>query len=579
MAQINPTVGDIAGNVRAIKSWIKEARRAKADVVAFPELAVTGYPPEDLLLKPRFVEDNRRALDEIAKECKDIVAVVGYVGQGAHGHAKAQPAAGQHELSNAAAIVTERRVLATYRKWRLPNYGVFDERRYFHPGRMLALVTLRGVTMAVNICEDIWVPDGPTPAQAAAGAEVIVNINASPFHIAKGRSREQLLATRARENGVIVTYTNTVGGQDELVFDGNSLILDQSGEIIARGKAFQEDLIVADLAVDAVSRGRMAPGRRKSLTGRSASSIQRVAVSLPARAGKGTKAIPPLETPPGELDEVYRALVLGVQDYVRKNGFRKAVIGLSGGVDSALTAAIAVDALGAANVLGLFMPSPYTSKESGEDVADLSRRLGIDYQTIAITPTFEAYRQSLAPAFGGRPADTTEENLQARIRGNILMAFSNKFGHLVLTTGNKSEMSVGYATLYGDMAGGFAVIKDVPKTMVYELTALRNRLGTAAVIPKRTIERAPTAELRPNQKDEDSLPPYPLLDPILKAYVEEDRSLDEIVAMGFERTVVAKVMGMVDRSEYKRRQAPIGIKITHRAFGKDRRMPITNGYR
>ncbi len=583
MAQINPTVGDIAGNVRAIKAWIKEARKAKADVVAFPELAVTGYPPEDLLLKPRFVQDNHRALDDIAKDCKDIVAVVGHVGQGAHGHAKAPlssvVAAGQHELSNAAAIVTERRIVATYRKWLLPNYGVFDENRYFHPGRTVSLVTVRGVTIAVNICEDIWVPDGPTCLQAAAGAELIVNINASPFHIGKSRSREHMLATRARENGVIVTYTNTVGGQDELVFDGNSLILDQAGDVIARGKAFEEDLIVADLAVDAVVRGRMAQGRRKSLTSKLAASVERTAVSLPARAAKGTKAVPPLETPLSELDEVYRALVLGVQDYVRKNGFKKVVIGLSGGVDSALTAAIAVDALGAANVLGIFMPSPYTSRESGEDVADLSRRLGVDYQTIAITPTFESYRQSLAPAFEGRPPDTTEENLQARIRGNILMAFSNKFGHLVLTTGNKSEMSVGYATLYGDMAGGFAVIKDVPKTMVYDLAALRNRLGTAAVIPKRTIERAPTAELRPGQKDEDSLPPYPLLDPILKAYVEEDRSLDEIVAMGFERAVVARVMGMVDRSEYKRRQAPIGIKITHRAFGKDRRMPITNGYR
>jgi NAD+ synthase (glutamine-hydrolysing) len=388
-----------------------------------------------------------------------------------------------------------------------------------------------------------------------------------------------MLATRARENGVIVTYTNTVGGQDELVFDGNSVILDHTGEIVARGAAFQEDLLVADLDVEAVVRGRMAHGRKKSLSSKAAAIVDRISVKIPTVKSKHARLVPLLAVPQGEIEEVYRALVLGVKDYVRKNGFKRVVIGLSGGVDSALTAVIAVDAVGPENVLGVFMPSPYTSHESGVDVDELVRRLQIELNTIPITPTFDAYRHSLAPAFTGKQADTTEENLQARIRGNFLMALSNKFGHLVLTTGNKSEMSVGYATLYGDMAGGFAVIKDVPKTMVYELAAYRNRAGKSAAIPKRILDRPPTAELRPNQKDEDSLPPYPVLDPILKAYVEEDRSVEEIVSMGFARDTVARVMGLVDRSEYKRRQAPVGIKITHRGLGKDRRMPITNGYR
>jgi NAD+ synthase (glutamine-hydrolysing) len=481
-------------------------------------------------------------------------------------------------LYNEAAVLSDRRILATYRKRHLPNYGVFDESRYFHPGSRLPLLVLNGATIGVNICEDIWFSDGPTRAQAAAGAEVIVNINASPFHVGKGRMREQVLATRARENRVIVTYTNTVGGQDELVFDGCSMIVDQAGEIVGRGKAFEQDLIVADLDVAAVGRARLAQGRKKPLPPRVAALIDRVDVRLPARKSQSV-VVPDLEPPLGRLDEAYRALVLGVQDYVRKNGFKRVVIGLSGGVDSAITAVIAVDALGAENVLGVFMPSPYTSRASREDVADLASRLHIQVDTLSITATFKSYLRALSRSFKGRRPDTTEENLQARIRGNLLMAYSNKFGHLVLTTGNKSEMSVGYATLYGDMAGGFAVIKDVPKTMVYELSYMRNQVGPAPVIPKRVLERAPTAELRPDQKDEDSLPPYAILDPILKAYVEEDRALEDIAAMGFDRETVARVIALVDRSEYKRRQAPLGIKITHRAFGKDRRMPITNGYR
>lgn len=583
MAQMNPTVGDLSGNVRRITTWLREAKKAKADLVAFPELAVTGYPPEDLLLKPQFVQDNRRALGEVIRACRGLVAVVGYVGQGDQREqaASRHPIAsvGQHELYNAAALIADGRLVGIYRKWYLPNYGVFDERRYFQPGRRLPLLVVNGTTIGVTICEDIWFPEGPARTLAAAGAEMIVNINASPFHVGKSRSREQMLATRARENGVIVTYTNTVGGQDELIFDGNSLILDQSGNVIARGHAFREELLVADLPVDRASPRHMLRGHKTALRVKDTSVVDRIVVSMPAAKRKRLSIVPCLAEPLAEMDEVYQALIVSVKDYVRKNGFTRVVIGLSGGVDSALTAAIAVDALGAENVLGVFMPSPYTSHESKEDVAELVKCLGIESNVIPIDLTFDAYRQSLAPPFADRPADTTEENLQARIRGNILMALSNKFGYLVLTTGNKSELSVGYATLYGDMAGGFAVIKDVPKTMVYELSRFRNGFGPSPVIPKRTLDRPPSAELRPNQKDEDSLPPYPVLDPILQAYVEQDCSFEEIVEAGFDRATVARVVRMVDNSEFKRRQAPIGAKITHRAFGKDRRMPITNGYR
>jgi NAD+ synthase (glutamine-hydrolysing) len=583
MAQMNPTVGDLSGNVRRILGWIREAKKAKADLIAFPELVITGYPPEDLLLKPRFVEDNLRALHEIIPACHGLVAVVGYVGRG--DRIASQPSgpsilpAGQHVLYNAAALIADRRVAGSYQKWYLPNYGVFDESRYFHPGRRLPLLVVNGTTIGVTICEDIWFPEGPTQAQAAAGAEVIVNINASPFHVGKSRSRERMLATRARENGVIVTYTNMVGGQDELVFDGNSLILDPCGNVIARGAAFREELLLADVDVDVVRRGCKAQSRKTRLTGKIGSTIDRLSVRMPVPKKPRPQIVSRLTERVDEIEEVYHALVLAVKDYVGKNGFQRAVIGLSGGVDSALTAAVAVDALGADHVLGIFMPSAYTSHESEEDVMELVRGLGIHLNVISITPIFEAYRQSLAPSFGDRSTDTTEENIQTRIRGNLLMAVSNKFGYLVLTTGNKSELSVGYATLYGDMAGGFAVIKDVPKTMVYALAKVRNGRGPSPVIPERTLDRPPSAELRPNQKDEDSLPPYPVLDPILQAYVEGDRSPDEIVQAGFDRVTVARVVRMVDNSEFKRRQSPIGVKITHRALGKDRRMPITNGYR
>ncbi len=583
MAQMNPTVGDLSGNIHLITTWLRDAKKAKADLVVFPELAITGYPPEDLLLKSQFIVDNLRALNEITQVCRGLVAVVGYVGQGdqndSHSPRRSIVSAGRHTLYNAAALIADRKLVGSYKKWHLPNYGVFDESRYFRPGWRLPLLLVNGTTIGVSICEDIWLPEGPTRVQAAAGAQVIININASPFHVGKGRSREQMLATRARENGVIVTYTNMVGGQDELVFDGNSLILDPSGNVIARGHAFREELLVADLEVEAVSRGRMTHGRKAALTGKAVSIVDRLVVSETAIKKNRTRIVPGLAEPLDEIEEVYRALVLAVKDYVQKNGFTRVVIGLSGGVDSAVTAAIAVDALGAKQILGVFMPSPYTAHESEEDVMELVRCLGIDLNTIPITPTFEAYRQALAPSFADCPEDATEENLQARIRGNLLMAVSNKFGHLVLATGNKSEGSVGYSTLYGDMAGGFAVIKDVPKTMVYDLARFRNELGPSPVIPKRILDRPPTAELRPNQKDEDSLPPYTVLDPILRAYVEEDRSLAEIIEAGFDRATVSRVIRMVDSSEFKRRQAPIGVKITHRAFGKDRRMPITNGYR
>ena len=583
MAQIDAVVGDIAANARRIASMITEARKKGADLVVFPELAITGYPPEDLLLRPRFIADNQAALDELAHHCVDIVAVVGYAGPGAAIKQNMMPfpivTAARHELCNAAAIMADGRLIATYGKQVLPNYGVFDEARYFLPGRKLPVCSLRGIMLTVNICEEAWSLDEPAAGQGIAGAEVVLNINASPFHIGKSRVREQILSRCAKEHGVIVTYTNMVGGQDELIFDGNSVILDRHGEVIARAKAFEEDLLVADLNVEGSVRSQQSHGRRKSLAPPIADLVEHLSVEISTPVEMRSQLIPHREPALGEMEEVYKGLVWGVKDYVKKNGFKRVIIGLSGGIDSAFTAAVAVDALGSDNVVGVFMPSPYTSRESAEDVVELSSRLGIECQTLSITHPFESYLHLLAPAFQGKPIDTTEENLQARIRGNILMALSNKFGHLVLTTGNKSEMSVGYATLYGDMAGGFAVIKDVPKTLVYELAQLRNRQEDREVIPQRILDRPPTAELKPNQKDEDSLPPYSVLDPILKAYVEEDRSVEEIVGLGFDRVTVTRVVNLVDQSEYKRRQAPVGITITHRGLGKDRRMPITNGYR
>ncbi len=568
LAQMNSTVGDLDRNAATIRRLIGAARRAGADLVAFPEMALPGYPPEDLLLKPRFIRDNLQALDAIAPATRGLAAIIGVVDRNG-------------DIFNAAAVLADGRRVGMYHKMYLPNYGVFDEDRYFQAGRRCAVFRVAGVTVGVNICEDMWYPEGPTQLQALAGeAEVIVNINASPYCQGKGAFRERMYATRAADNLVMVAAVNMVGAQDELVFDGHSVVVDQHGALIARGGQFVEELLVVDLDVDAVFQSRLHDTRRRkkklALLERDGE-IQRF--DMPRTKPKLRRPLTPRPiAPPLAPDkEVYRALTTGVRDYARKNGFETVVIGLSGGIDSALTAVIAADALGASRVVSVFMPSPYSAIQSREDVERLTRNLGIRLITLPIPELMAGYEKVLAATFSGRRPDTTEENIQARIRGNLLMALSNKFGWLVLTTGNKSEMSVGYATLYGDMAGGFAVIKDVYKTMVYTLARDRNRAGE--VIPQRIIDRAPTAELKANQTDQDTLPPYDVLDPILRAYVEEDQDLDAIVAQGFPRRTVTAVARMVDRSEYKRRQSPIGIKLTPRALGKDRRMPVTNRYR
>jgi NAD+ synthase (glutamine-hydrolysing) len=570
MAQINTTVGDLDGNRRKVLHYLRRARAQGADVVVFPELAVTGYPPEDLLLKPAFIDANERSLELIADEVGDEIVIIGFADHD------------EDDIYNAAAVLHAGEIVAVYRKMFLPNYGVFDENRYFAPGAQPINLRFGAAVVGVNICEDIWHPAGPTEVQALAGAQVIINISASPYRASKVRGRQRMLATRAVDGIVIVCYCNLVGGQDELVFDGASVIFDAEGELVARGRQFEEDLVVADLDLGAVFRRRLRDTRRRQQPGwhmdlppvRDVTLSGRVAAARqPAARASAADAAPELLDP---LEEVYAALLLGTRDYVHKNGFRQAVVGLSGGVDSTLTTVIAADALGPENVIGVSMPSRYTSNASLEDAQALADNLGIRLIRVPIDAAFQAYLDTLADVFTGTEPGVAEENIQARIRGNILMALSNKFGWLVLTTGNKSEMSVGYATLYGDMAGGFAVIKDVPKMMVYELARLRNR--DAPVIPQRVLERAPSAELRHNQTDQDTLPPYAVLDPIVQAYVEEDRSFDEIVAMGFDADTVAQVIGMVDRSEYKRRQAAPGIKITERAFGRDRRLPITNRY-
>jgi NAD+ synthase (glutamine-hydrolysing) len=567
LAQINSTVGDLAGNEQKIVESIGRARSLAADVVAFPELSIPGYPPEDLLLKPSFVAANLACLGQIARATSGITAIVGFVDRA-------------DDLYNAAAVLHEGRIAAVYHKAYLPNYGVFDEDRYFQAGSHPLVFSLGEALFGVNVCEDMWYPAGPAEAQALAGAQLVLTISASPYHAGKGADRERMLATRAADNVVYVAFCNLVGGQDELVFDGNSVVLNEKGQVVARARQFVEDLLVADLHLGDVFRQRLHdPRQRKERAQRSTEAVGRVALApVLARPDKPavTAAVASYLEP---VAEIYQALVLGTRDYVRKNGFREAVIGLSGGIDSALTAAIAADALGPENVAGVLMPSRYSSPESHEDAAQLVENLGIRSLVVPIDETFQAYLDMLAASFAGRPADVTEENLQARVRGNILMALSNKFGWLVLTTGNKSELSVGYATLYGDMAGGFAVIKDVPKMLVYELAAHVNACAGRPVIPQRIFDKAPTAELRPNQTDQDSLPPYALLDGILHAYVEEDRGLEEIVALGYDAATVAEVVRMVDRAEYKRRQAPPGVRITPRAFGKDRRLPITNRYR
>ena len=569
MAQVNTTVGDFKGNSEKILEAIAEGKSLGVDLLTFPELAICGYPPEDLLLKPKFIEENIRCLDKVVNGCSGLTVVVGFVDA-------------RGDIFNAAAIIHDRKLVGVYHKIYLPNYGVFDENRYFKAGGECPVYVIAGIGVGINICEDIWYEAGPTTTQAYSGAEVIVNISSSPFHFGKRSSRERMLATRASDNVAIVAYNNLVGGQDELVFDGDSVIMDEKGQLIARGKQFEEDFIVADLDVEAVFRTRLHDPRWRKATllqEKQQWHTSRIAVS----EAPGSITKPPL--PQREIKlrdipgEIYDALVLGTRDYILKNGIKKVAIGLSGGIDSSIVATIAVDALGPSNVIGVAMPSRYSSPGSISDAELLSRNLGIKLLTIPIEKVFKAYLEVLEESFKGVKPDVTEENLQARIRGNLLMALSNKFGWLVLTTGNKSEMATGYTTLYGDMAGGFAVIKDVPKTMVYQIAKYRNSLGEKEVIPSTVFEKPPSAELRPDQKDVDSLPPYDLLDPVLTAYAEEDKSVEQIIAMGIDEDVVKRAARLVDSSEYKRRQAPPGVKITSRAFGRDRRLPITNRFR
>ena len=570
LAQINSTVGDIPGNTAKIIEYVERAREAQADLVAFPELAITGYPPEDLLFKTSFLQANVKAMQQVVAAAKGIVVVVGYVQVGP-------------DITNAAAIGYDGQLIDTYQKMYLPNYGVFDEDRYFRRGDTCPVYNINGTGVGVNICEDIWYPVGSIAVQREAGAEVIVNINASPFHAGKRAYREKMIATRAADNELFVAYLNCVGGQDELVFDGASLIYDMGGNLVARGDAFTEEMLVADLDIEAVFRSRLRdprPRKENPTILKEIGKPRNVHVSDFQQHEREALSSPNLRNGIGDVEEVYRALVLGTRDYVHKSGFSKTVIGLSGGIDSALTAVVAVDALGRQNVVGVGMPSRYSSEGSVSDAKELSDNLGIDFWVIPIEPAHIAFADMLEERFKGMQPGVAEENVQARIRGNVIMTISNKFGWIVLTTGNKSEMAMGYATLYGDMAGGFAVIKDVPKTLVYELCRWRNQHGDPlGAIPEATIDKPPSAELRPDQTDQDTLPAYEDLDPIVKAYVEEDYSLQEMIEMGHNPDAVKQVISFVDRNEYKRRQAPPGVKITPRAFGKDRRLPIVNRYR
>jgi NAD+ synthase (glutamine-hydrolysing) len=538
LGQVNTTVGDLDGNIGKLAAWAREAAGHGADLVCFPELAVTGYPPEDLVLRRAFVDDNLRALEELARRTAGGCAVlVGFVDRSARG------------LHNAAGFLREGRVEARYHKHKLPNYGVFDEQRYFAPGEAGCTVRLADSSLGISVCEDAWKP-GPPFDEYAGRVQAIPNINGSPYHRRKTHERLEVCAARARETGAWIVYVNCVGGQDELVFDGGSMVVSPTGELAWHAAAFDEDMLVID---------------------------------LPGADGEVPAEKPPLPDPtrepwPEGAEEVYRAVVLGLGDYVRKKGFREVTVGLSGGIDSSMTATLAADALGPESVRALAMPSKYSSPESVEDAREVAGRLGIRIDEIGISGVFDAYLDALSDVFAGTEEGVAEENIQARIRGNYLMALSNKFGSLVLATGNKSEMAVGYSTLYGDLAGGFAPLLDVPKTLVYELARWRNKQTDPAPIPDRVMEKAPTAELRAGQLDTDSLPPYDILDPILEDYVEEDRSPEEIIDAGADPDLVRKVVEMVDRAEYKRRQAPPGVKITPKAFGRDRRIPITNRY-
>jgi NAD+ synthase (glutamine-hydrolysing) len=581
LAQVNPTVGDLAGNARKVRRRTAEAKALGCHIVAFPELMLSGYPPEDLLLKPRFLKDCDSTLHAVARDTKGIVVLLGVP------EMPSRPGGCPY---NACHVLSRGAVAATYRKINLPNYGVFDEKRYFEQGENALVVNLGGAAVGINICEDIWVDDGPTGAQVRlGGARIIVNISASPYHRGKGIEREMLMQMRARENGVYLCYLNLVGGQDELVFDGSSVIAAPDGTTIARAKAFEEDLLVADIETtydrsEGTHPFSPSAGAHKRVEIVDVPAPTSVAGKRAARPGAGPRARkgaakPALAKLLEPVAEVYRALVLGTRDYVDKNGFAHVVLGVSGGVDSALVASLAVDALGKDRVTGVTMPSQYSSKATLRDARAICRNLGVEMIELPIDPIYESYLASMRPAFKGRRMDVTEENIQARIRGNLLMALSNKFGWLVLTTGNKSELAVGYCTLYGDMAGGFAVIKDVPKTLVYPLCRYRNARSPKPVIPGSILRRRPSAELRPNQLDEDTLPPYRILDRIIELYVEHDMSLDEIIARGLDPATVRRTLHMIDSSEYKRRQGAPGIKITPKAFGRDRRLPITNRYR
>jgi NAD+ synthase (glutamine-hydrolysing) len=568
LCQLNVVVGDLAGNTQRVIDALGTAEDAGADVAVFPELVLTGYPPEDLLLKPGFIADNLEALGKVAAASGRCAAVVGFVDE-------------RTDLFDAAAVCALGQVHGVYHKQNLPNYAVFDERRYFAPGDGAdQLYLIGGVRVGVSVCEDAWSPTGPIAQQAAAGAELIVNVNASPFHAGRLTERTRMLATRATDASCTLVYVNLVGGQDELVFDGASLVVGPDGTVLASAPQFEETVMVVDVDVRSVYRKRLLDPRGRP----TAMPLPVTAVVSEPHQAVAHHRLPAAESPElGPVEEIYRALVLGTHDYVTKNGFTEVVIGLSGGIDSSLVAVVATDALGPGRVHGVSMPSRFSSEHSRRDAANLAERLGIDYRSVPIEPAHAALIEMLAPSFAGLREDLTEENLQSRIRGVVLMALSNKHGWMVLTTGNKSELAVGYSTLYGDTAGGFAVIKDVPKTTVYELCRWRNGRaeadGQIGPVPEAVLTKPPSAELRPDQRDDQSLPPYEVLDPILEAYVERDLTADELVEAGFEEGLVRRIVRLVDLAEYKRRQSPLGVRVTPKSFGKDRRVPITNRYR
>jgi NAD+ synthase (glutamine-hydrolysing) len=566
LAQINTTVGDIEGNAALIREQIARARANGAQLAIFPELALNGYPPEDLLLKTHFLAAGMEALSEIAADVWDMVALVGF-------------AEAAEDVYNSLAVLADGEIRGVYRKMSLPNYGVFDEDRYFQAGGAPATIRIGGTTVGLTICEDIWQPGAPARDEALAGAELIVNISASPYHHGKGAQRERMLIQRARDYLTHVAFCNLVGGQDELVFDGHSVVVDQDGELIARGTQFEEELIVCDIDPSSVHAARLRDSRHRPSV-----RAHRPDVVLLAQLDGAAEQAPsevggPRAKPMDPDQEMYAALVLGLRDYVQKNNFERVVIGLSGGIDSALTALVAVDALGPERVACAIMPSPYSTEATQGDARRVARNLGVEPFELPLDRAMSAYMRTLAEAFENTEPGIAEENIQARIRGNLLMALSNKFGWLVLTTGNKSEYSVGYTTLYGDMAGGFAVLKDVPKTWVYRLVRYRNARAGTDLIPASISDRPPSAELRHDQRDEDTLPPYDVLDPILEAYISEDLGREQLVRRGFPEETVDRVIELVDRAEYKRRQAPPGIRISQKAFGRDRRLPITNRFR